>query len=623
MDAPSLPARRSPVPSASWSEALPAETPPPYSVTAPADHTPRPSTAITKKPLPPPAVRNGDTSWLRPTGALRLQTSMPDLSAGRHSPSMSASPSSYSPSLRSTTPFGSSTTNTPASTPISTPGDSPEKVFWQSALSEARHFAGGLIPHPTESTKHFTILRHSPALVFYRGAATSVEISIFSSPDHPLPPNRTLWMQQRGYSGDSGMKLKAFAGKTDGWVDVTPAVQARIEEVTPEDERAWQRDIAKVSKKAVKDKGDAKAHVPRETHVVRIPAVSADGYFRFLLCTGDASKLKVLCQSPIFRVASTSSDSSVFRGASLSTMPIEVGVKVASVAANVAVKKYTGPVVGLVSSKVDKLKPGVRIREVGKFALSKLPDQSSPTAPAQYFPDLDPQAAAAMFNSEQLNPLGLDTGPEAPFPLKFHGKVSPGTGRSFTELGIPTANLAALAPDDIPHRLKGVYFGWAALVTSNPNAPLAWHQAIITSAPSPCKRAAVVQENVITAHLLHEFPSHFTNSKLKLIVMGYIRPFLPHNSPLQQQLDMVSRDVILTVASLSSTREHWAPEVTVGRLKGVKSARNLGERFEEVRDTMQRRMDTAVPLHKLGVRTESVVEKDRAVGKGGYWVKRG
>ncbi|KAK4448830.1 hypothetical protein QBC34DRAFT_485287 [Podospora aff. communis PSN243] len=588
------------------------QPPPPYSLTAPADHIPRPSTSNGNKPPPPPAVRKDDTSWLRPTGALRLRTSMPDLSAGRHSPSMSASPSSYSPSLRSATPFGSSATNTSASTPISTPGDSPDKVFWQSALSEARHFAGGLIPHPTESTKHFTILRHSPALVFYRGAATSVEISIFSSPDHPLPADRTLWMQQRGYSGDSGMKLKAFAGKTDDWVEVTPAVQARIEELAPEDERAWQRDIVKVSKKAVKDKGDAKAHVPRETHVVRIPAVSADGYFRFILCTGDASKLKVLCQSAIFRVASTSSDSSVFRGASLSTMPIEVGVKVASVAANVAVKKYTGPVVGLVSSKVDKLKPGVRIREVGKYALSKLPDQSSPTTSPQYFPDLDPQAAAAMFNSEQLNPLGPDTGPEAPFPLKFSGK-----------LGIPTANLAALTPDDIPHRLKGVYFGWAALVPSNPNAPLTWHQAIITSAPSPYTRAAVVQENIITAHLLHEFPSQFTNSKLKLIVMGFMRPFLPHNSPLQQQLDMVSRDVILTVASLSSTREQWAPEVTVRRLKGVKSARNLGERFGEVRDTMQRRMDTAVPLHKLGVRTEGVVERDRAVGRGGYWVKRG
>ncbi|KAK0622816.1 hypothetical protein B0T14DRAFT_514529 [Immersiella caudata] len=619
MDAPPPLARRSPVPSASWSEALPAEPPPPYSLTAPADyHVPRPGSANTNKP--PPAVRNGDTSWLRPAGTLRVQTSMPDLSAGRYAPSpVSASPSSYSPSPRSTTPFSTTSTQ---STPISTPGESSDKVFWQSALSEARHFAGGLIPHPTESTKHFTILRHSPPLVFYRGAATSVDISIFSSPDRPLPPDRSLWTQQRGFSGDSGMKMKAFAGKTEDWVEVTPSVQSQVGDIAPEDERAWQRDIAKVSKKAIKDKGDAKAHVPRETHVVRIPAVSADGYFRILLCTGDASKLKVLCQSPIFRVASTSSDSSVFRGASLSTMPIEVGVKVASVAANVAVKKYTGPVVGLVSSKVDKLKPGLRVREVGKFALSKLPDQSSAT-PAKYFPDLDPQAAAAIFNSEQLNPLGPDTGPEAPFPLKFSGKVTLGTGRSFAELGIPTANLTALAPDDIPHRLKGVYFGWAALVSSNPHAPLAWHQAIITSSPSLSARAAVIQENIITAHLLHEFPSSFTNTKLKIIIMGYMRPYLPRDAPLQQKLDMVSRDVILTVASLSSTREHWAPGVTVKGLKGVKSARNLGERFGEVRDTMQRKVDTAVPLHKLGVRTEGVLERDKAVGRGGYWVKRG
>ncbi|KAK0645814.1 hypothetical protein B0T16DRAFT_329167 [Cercophora newfieldiana] len=546
---------------------------------------------------------------------------MPDLSAARYSPSISSSPSSYSPSLRSATPFGPSTTNTAASTPATTPGESSDKVFWQSALSEARHFAGGLIPHPTESTKHFTILRHSPALVFYRGPTTSVEISIFSSPDHPLPPGRTLWLQQRGFSGDSGMKLKALVGKTSDWLDVTPSVQARIEDVAPADERAWQRDIAKVAKRAIKDKGQ-KAHVPRETHVVRIPSVSADGYFRFALCTGDDSR-KVLCMSPIFRVASTSTDSSVFRGASLSTMPIEVGVKVASVVANATVQKYTGPVVGLVQGRVDKLKPGLRAREVGKLALSKLPDHQ-PAAKPQYFPDA-PQAAiaAAMFSSEQLHPLGPDTGPEAPFPLKFHGKVTPGTGRSLTELGIPTANLTALSPDDVHQRLKGVYFGWASLAPSSSNVPPTWHQAIITSAPSVYGRAAIVQENIVTAHLLHEFPAPFTHAKLKIIIMGYMRPTLPPQAPLQQHLDLISRDVLLTVASLSSARVTWAPDVTVAGLRGVKSSRGLSERFGEARDTVQRKVDTAVPLHRLGVRTEGAVERERGLEKGGYWIARG
>jgi len=542
---------------------------------------------------------------------------MPDLSARRNGPSMSSSPSSYTPSSRSATPFGSSTTIASASTPISAPGDTSDKSFWQSALSETRHFAGGLIPHPTESTKHYTILRHSPALVFYRGPTTSVEISIFSSPNYPLPLDRTIWLQQRGFSGDSGMKLKALVGKTSDWLDVTPSAQARIDDVAPEDERAWQRDIAKVSKRSVKDNGESKAHVPRETHVVRIPAVSTDGYFRFALCTGDDdTRRKVLCLSPIFRVASTSTDSSVFRGASMSTMPIEVGVKVASVAASVAAKKYTGPVLGMVQGRVDKLKPGLRVREVGKFAMSSLGGNTAKAA--QYFPD-SPQAAA-MFSDEHLHPLGPDSGPEAPFPLKFQGKVIPGTGRSQTELGIPTANLSALSPDDVHRRIKGVYFGWASL-PPNTNSPPVWHQAIITASQSPYAPPSVVVENTITAHLLYEFPTSFTNAKIKLIVMGFMRPVLDPRSPLQQHLNMVSRDVLLTVASLSSSREGWAPEVTVQRLKGVKSARSLSERFTNARDKAQRRAET-VPLHRLGVRTTGQEERDGGYGKGGYWVAR-
>ena len=137
------------------------------------------------------------------------------------------------------------------------------------------------------------------------------------------------------------MKLKALVGSNSDWLNVTPSVQARPEDLSADTERAWQRDIAKAAKKSAKENG-AKAHIPRETHVVRIPAVSADGYFRFALCTGggpapdssSSSRRKVLCMSPIFRVASTSTDSSVFRGASLTTMPLEVGVMVASVAAS-------------------------------------------------------------------------------------------------------------------------------------------------------------------------------------------------------------------------------------------------------------------------------------------------
>jgi hypothetical protein len=103
--------------------------------------------------------------------------------------------------------------------------------------------------------------------------------------------------------------------------------------------------------------------------------------------------------------------------------------------------------------------------------------------------------------------------------------------------------------------------------------------------------------------------------------MGFMRPMLDPRASLQQRLDMISRDVLLTVASLSSSREGWAPDMTVQRLKGVKSARNLSERFTEVKEKVQMRADT-VPLHRLGVRTTSQETRDEVYGRGGYWIAR-
>ncbi len=412
------------------------------------------------------------------------------------------------------------------------------------------------------------------------------------------------------------MKIKAIMGATSDWLEVTPASQAHVEDLAPSDERAWQRDIAKAWKKSVKEKGQKKAHVPRETHVVRIPAVSADGYFRLALCTGDvdASRRKVLCLSPIFRVASTSSDSSVFRGASLSTMPIEVGVKVASLAASATIQKYTGPAVGLVQEGVSKLQPGLRVQAVGQVALERLADRA-PTATKQYFPDRRTQTEP-LFNDSCLTPVGPAPGPEPPFPLKFQGKVVPGTGRSQAELGMPTANLASLSPDNISHLLQGVYLGWACIEDTFPTR---WHQAIISSSPSPYSRPAVVAETLVTAHLFHDFPAGLVNARLTVIVMSFMRHMLDPSASMQQRLDMVSRDVLLTVASLS--REGWQPEVTVQRLRTVKSARGLSDRVADAREMVQRKVDE-VPIHALGIRSARHEEKDQIYGRGGYWVAR-
>lgn len=104
---------------------------------------------------------------------------------------------------------------------LSTGSQTTEKTFWQTALDETKYFAGGLISHPFEYTKHFAILRHSTALIWYRGPSTSVTVTVFS--DAPLPPTRTVWLQRKGFSGNMGMNLKSLVGANDSWLDVTPS----------------------------------------------------------------------------------------------------------------------------------------------------------------------------------------------------------------------------------------------------------------------------------------------------------------------------------------------------------------------------------------------------------------
>lgn len=573
---------------------------------------------------------------------LRVQTSLPDLSRF------------------------ATTSSSPGPAPIPTaatfgPGVSNPKTLMQNALSEARHFAGGLIPHPTESTKHHTILRHSPPLIFYRGPTTSVAITIFSSPDHPLPTDRTLWLQRRGFSGDSGMKVKAFFNATSDWLDVTPSTQVQVQQLAPDTERAWQRDIGKASRRLLKEKGEKKAHVARETHVVRIPEASDDGYFRLILCAGgpppneDGSiffKRKTLCSSPIFRVASTSTDSSIFRGASLSTLPLEMGVFVASVVATTAAERYTAPVREPVEAVLDRVRPGLIKETIGGFVYNELSERSDAKNDER---DQAFIAAHAKHTTQSiddpLGPIGPDSGPEPPFPLKFQGRVVPGTGRSTAELGIPTANLSEV-PEEIKHRLGGVYFGWARVIPAtdnldpNPDTAAAaaaggqsdgaeadWHEAIVTVAPSAQALASVTPVPLVSAHLITYSPGApgrpdggpgLLSSTLQIVALGYLRPApLPSSPPLPvaRRLELASQDACLALASLG--RENWTPGAAVARLRRRKSERGLGERLADAKDKVVGKVPSvAESLHKVGIRNGEALERDRLLGAGGYWVSR-
>ncbi|KAK4099027.1 hypothetical protein N658DRAFT_568404 [Parathielavia hyrcaniae] len=627
--------------------------------------------------LPSRPVSRGADPFLQTASGhgLRPQRSMPELSrAAADSPL-------DNPQWTTAATFG----------PEATAG---KKNFVQSALSEARHFAGGLIPHPTESTKHYTILRHSAPLVFYRGPSTSVAITIFTSPDRALPDDRTLWLQQRGYSGDSGMKIKAFFNATDDWLHVTPSTQVGPHQLSADTDRAWQRDIAKAAKKLLQEMGPKKAHVPRETHVIRIPEASEDGYFRLNMCTGrgapngtnePSSKCKTLCGSPIFRLASASTDSSVFRGASLTSLPLEMGVFVASVVATTTADRYIAPVRDPVQAVMDKVRPGFVTETVGGLVADHF-NENSAERDAERDHAFVTAHQAHVTRSHQadpnaIHPIGPDSGPEPPFPLQFQAKVVQGTGRSQAELGVPTANLAGV-PDEIRYRLSGIYFGWARVpvqpnskgsssskVYNSPTSPTfplpphmdtqwQWHETILTIAPDPSSAPSVKPKPLVTAHLLNLHPPATTgnillNQTLTVLILGLLRPN-PNPQPtnpflLKGQMDAASRDACLALVSLA--RGNWradAPVVTAGLMAaaaatgrggnssssgGGSGLLNLGGKVDGVKERVMAKVVGSssssrgpVPLHRVGVRMGggggAAGERDRVLGVGGYWVAR-
>ncbi|KAI1213764.1 uncharacterized protein F4807DRAFT_199001 [Annulohypoxylon truncatum] len=499
-------------------------------------------------------------------------------------------------------------------TPNPTSSPSPNQPKWKTALDETIYFAGGLISHPFESTKHYSILRHSTGVVLYRGPSTSIAITIFS--DEPLPADRSFWLQRKGFSGNMGMAASALLRTQWNWIDVTPSFEAKPSDVLPSDERAWQRDIRKFLKKASSNKNLSR-HIARETCVVRIPASAEDGYLRIVMCTGEGAK-KTLCPSPIFRVASTSSDVSVLRGASLATIPLEIGLKVASMVGTSTVDNFVSPARDAIQSRLEPYAPGFFAQEAGTVAYESLEEKYDEETVATYE---SVQTEGVMEASPQI--VGADSGPEKPYPIRFTGKVVEGAHRSSTELGIPTANLSGV-PNDLLLRLNGVYIGWAQVQPTKgvEGVSYNWHEAIITIGPSPYTPPRVVAKNVATVHIIHDFGgATFFNTELKVVIMAYLRPVSKHGSIQASAATMVitTRDTNTAIASLG--RENWQCEMTLRRVKTEQSMRSVGERYVDVRSQVQRRVDS-VPLHLAGVRTASAEVKDQAYGKGGLYIRR-
>ncbi|KZF21459.1 hypothetical protein L228DRAFT_153752 [Xylona heveae TC161] len=489
----------------------------------------------------------------------------------------------------------------------------PDQSKWKHAMEEARHFAGGLVTHPHESTKHFTILRHSHGLVFYKGPSTSLAITIFS--DQPLPADRRLWLQLKGWTGKAGMKVKGLFRTNGNWINVTPTNRATPSALPPTDERAWQRDIKRFLEKAPKE---ARTHKIRETDVLRIPAEAEDGYYRIVMtCGNDRS---VLCPSPVFRLASTSTSASSVKGSSLATLPVEVGINVLSSMA----KGAAGNAISPITSQAAQYAPPSWATQTASVAYDASAMSNKIDAANEQYDtrrdDAVKQALSCPYNEiTRACVVGEENGPQSPYPLKLESGIVRGTGRGAAELGFPTANLG-IRPESLYIRLSGVYFGWGLIKSRDKKDFLeGWKQAIISVAQCPYNGPDVVPRQVIKVHLIDDFQGHqFFDAKLSLIIMGFLRPFISYDR-IEAFLHETHRDIAITHRSLE--RPAWTPEATINQINHSQSSRSATDRYVDFRQNSQKLMD-AVPLHKAGVRTGGASYKDQMVGRGGLYILR-
>lgn len=492
----------------------------------------------------------------------------------------------------------------------------------QKAYGEARHFLGGLIAHPTESTRHYTVLRHSHGVVFYRGSTTSVTISVFS--DTPLPPDRSLWLQSKGWTGKTGMRTKALLHLTDDWLNVTPSLALRADQVDPADERAWQRDISKFVKKA---SGRIRNHRLRETIVARIPVEAGDGYFQLILCHGKKKKLAV---SPVFRVLSTSMSPSSLRGASLSTLPLEAGAMVLGMYAQTAARAFLNPVIESVAARVDPYKPGfVQQTAAGTaFSMSGIANRIGGRD--------DEEGPFGSASRSFENPQSLDQGPQPPFPMDVKARTDtlPSQGR----VGLGRVS------EDILAQLHGFFFAWARFDvpaekkdgSGMVKIPSQWYPSILSIRnldPSQQTRVNLSQTmRKITVLRFLEEVNISPQTKVLVRVMGFLRPDIPPPTGRTEQELVAARETAAEAAHIADSTDAtctqgilghpaWGPDTATDDIRslswidrtrtGVETARTRGQKMVE-----------KVPLHWLGVRCATAETQDRQISVNGFYIVR-
>jgi len=425
-------------------------------------------------------------------------------------------------------------------------------------------------------------------------------------------------------------------GRNGNWLNVTPTTPVGSEQLNPHDERAWQRDIAKFQKKAepkIKER-----HKLRETAVVRIPPDAGDGYFQIVMCIGD-NKKKVLCPSPVFRIISTSKSPSSIKGASLSTLPLEIGAKALSLYGSKTVGNMVSPVASAVQGRVQQYMPSWSVQKAAEtvYGISGVEGKVHSTvgdANSRYDQVRDMSLAVA--GTEEL---AIDQGPKPPYPLRFVGMSQAGRTDMVEELNMPNFNLTGVG-EDITHKLHGYYFGWTRSLEKLPSGENAWCQAIISSTPIDLSQLTRIHvshtsKKNISIRLITDPETIPPTTLLEILVFGFIRPDEPaQRARLEKGIREGDEDAteaamlseINDVQLAQEILDHpaWGPDAgkRPGLEEGKSGLKRVTDGYVDMRTKAIRQVDR-VPLQKVGVRLESDKVRDRGVVGSGFFVIRG
>ncbi|KAH7041219.1 uncharacterized protein B0I36DRAFT_312390 [Microdochium trichocladiopsis] len=330
---------------------------------------------------------------------------------------------------------------------------------------------------------------------------------------------------------------------------------------------------------------------------------------------------------------------SVMRGASLRTLPLELGMRAATAIGEKYITTVAAPVVGVVQTGVKRVEPMVMsqnpramaaIRAGASEGLVMAEDRYAPIRHATW----DSLYETSITDSPP-EMVGSDDGPEHPFPIHMHGKVAKGTGRSRADTGFPTANLVGV-PGNLLLRLGGVYVGWAAVSDQGRSYSERrdLHKAIVVVGPPMYGPVQVAAKNTAVAHLIQESGDpmpDMLDARIDIIIMAHLRPLLPRDPPPPPtRITAVMRENI-SVAIASLSRDTWhhrhqkhlleAASVRNPLVKALKTHKSLGDFAAHASAGLQRRVDS-VPLHWAGIRTEGSELKDHTYGTGGFYIKR-